>query len=466
MRSTYISGKRKILIVLAFLAIIAYFWYPSFLRLLPFKLFTSLPPEHITSPLPGEYARLLESKGDHYLIKNVAIIPMTQDTILHKQNLLIENGKILQIEQSLDQIKVRPSTIEIDGSGKYLIPGLSDMHSHINDDNNLLLMVAKGVTTTRNMAGFPFHLKMKKEIDEGKILGPKLYTTGPIMEGPHQIWRNTPGGLKITAVDSIENQIQQIQNQGFDFLKVYHTLSPQFYRKILQVADQKNIPALGHMPLEVPIEEMLKMSQYSIEHIEVEQLREISPELSLEEKAQQIGQSGKWVCPTLIVFKKMNGKIGDENLLRDYEQFVDKETRAFWAARLNNRDNEYALRKQLLKIIWENGGKILSGTDCINAYVLPGFSLHEELEELADSGLSEFEVLKTTTINPAFFLNTIEYTGTIETGKTANLLLLNQNPLKDIRAVRDIDGVMLKGKWLKRKELEEILLKIRKAYLN
>jgi imidazolonepropionase-like amidohydrolase len=145
---------------------------------------------------------------------------------------------------------------------------------------------------------------------------------------------------------------------------------------------------------------------------------------------------------------------------------VDKDTRKFWQQGFTDRASEYELQKKLARIMFHSGAKLLSGTDCLNSYVLAGFSLHEELEELVRAGLSQFEALKTSTVNAAEFLKREQETGTIEVGKIADLLLLEDNPLQEIRNTRKIQGVMIKGKWFNSNELDNILRDVKENYSN
>ena len=248
----------------------------------------------------------------------------------------------------------------------------------------------------------------------------------------------------------------QVKQQGFDYIKVYHTLEDSLYESLMKYANQATIPVVGHMPLTVDFEETLGSGQYSIEHIEIGQLERISPTLDLEAKAALLGKSKVWVCPTLIVFKKMNSKPGDPGLSRYYEQFVDPKTLMFWRRRLTGHPNQYALRQQFAQILYQNGGLFLTETDALNAYILPGFSLHEELAEIAKLGISNYEVLAMSTVNTAKYLNLLEESGTVSVGKWADLVLLDQNPLEDIENTRSIQGVMIQGRWLGRMVLDSL----------
>jgi imidazolonepropionase-like amidohydrolase len=179
-----------------------------------------------------------------------------------------------------------------------------------------------------------------------------------------------------------------------------------------------------------------------------------------------IGASGKWVCPTLIVHENIQKHPDDPNLQLDYEHYVDKDTRTFWRQALTNGESEFELQKKLAKVMFDSGAKLLTGTDCLNSYVLAGFSLHEELQELVSAGLPEFEVLKGSTVSAAEFLKRKQDIGTIEVGKIADLILLEGNPLENILNTKRINGVMVKGKWFTADELDTMLADIRGSISN
>ena len=445
---------KKIIIVtsiLSVLFVIAYFFLTP----------RTLPPVHLTSLLPAKYQEIVSKKEDAYLIKNVSVIPMNSDTILLHHNVLVENGRIKQIARVLDNIDTSSTPYTIDGTGKYLIPGLNDMHVHLNDENNLLLFVANGVTTVRNMAGYPFHLVLREKINKQKILGPTLYTASPILEGVDNVWRFS---IILRTKNDAREAVKKYKKDGYDFIKVYHTLPEDLYREILRVGDSIHIPVVGHIPFQVELKQTLALAQYSLEHVDVSPM---SPNISLVSKLEMIGRSKKWMCPTLVVYRNMQKHPNDPTIKTDYEQYVDKETRKFWKQRLHyySLDN-YRLQKIMAKLIFKNGGRFLTGTDCLNTYVLAGFSIHEELQELVSAGLPEFEVLKAATVNAAEFLKRQNDIGTVEPGKIADLVLLNGNPLKDISNTRKIDGVMIKGKWLDANQINNMLNDVKKSYSN
>lgn len=352
---------------------------------------------------------------------------MNKDTILLHHHVLVGNGRIKRITHFLDDIDTASNPSVIDGTGKYLIPGLNDMHVYLNDDNNLLLFIANGVTTIRNMAGYPFHLKLRERINKQEIIGPTLYTASPILEGPDNVWK-----FSVVVKNKKEacEAVKKYKKEGYDFIKIYHTLPEDLYKEILRVGDSLHIPVVGHMPFQVELKQILALNQYSLEHVDVSL---ISTNLQLVKKLEMIGKSKKWMCPTLLVYKNGQKHPYDPTIPTNYERYVDNVTRTFWKQRLHYYSQDrYSLQKIMAKLIFKNKGRFVAGTDCLNSYVLAGFSIHEELEELVSAGLPEFEALKASTVNASEFLNRQTEAGTIEPNKIADLVLLDGNPLKNI----------------------------------
>ncbi|MBN8823528.1 MULTISPECIES: amidohydrolase family protein [unclassified Spirosoma] len=435
--------------IILVLALVAYFYFAP----------KAIPPVHLESGLPSQFGTEALKKAGTYLIRNVSVIPMTKDTLLSNYHVLVENGRIKQLTPDLSTVDTAAHPLLIDGTGKFLIPGLNDLHVHINDDNNLLLFVANGVTTIRNMAGYPFHLSLREKIHRRQLLGPTLYTASPILEGSPNVWKFS---RIVRTKQEARQAVIQFAKAGYDFIKIYHTLPQELYREILRVGDSLQIPVVGHIPFQVDLKEVLASSQYSLEHVDVSP---ISPHLPLVKRLELIGQSKKWMCPTLLVYKNMQKHPNDPSIPTNYERYVDKITRTFWQQRLHyySRDH-YSLQKKMAQLIHKHGGRFIAGTDCLNSYVLAGFSIHEELQELVSAGLPEYEALKACTVNAAIFLKNQSEVGTIEPHKQADLVLLEGNPLKDITNTKKINGVMLKGIWFSAAELNQMLAAVKKTY--
>ncbi|TFG96006.1 MAG: T9SS type A sorting domain-containing protein, partial [Calditrichales bacterium] len=378
----------------------------------------------------------------------------------------------------------------IEAKDKYLIPGLTDMHVHIWDEDYLMHFLANGVTTIRNMWGESEHLLWRQEIRTGKRFGPELYTTGPILEGENPAW--PPGSRVITTVDQALNMVRQNKNDGYDFIKVYHTLTNKdVYDAIIDEAALQDIRVVGHPA--IVTDSMWTIMEYayatnvaSIEHIDwylncvwqmpfgndVSILEEFFSEdidslLTARLLDLQI-QAGAWSCPTLAVVKNyLSPTELEEAKLRPYVKYVKKRDIDDWVQTIYNRPslpfdllNEYRKNiaaKKMVKAMHDRGVKLLIGTDCTNPFVVWGFSVNEELQLFVEAGLTPFEVLTIATKNAAEFMQAEHIFGTIAEGLRADLILLNSNPLENIANVQDHAGVMARGVWLPDAYLKEQL---------
>lgn len=416
---------------------------------------------------------------------NVTVLPMNQNVLLANQTVLVQDGVIQQIAPSND-LNLHENTLIIDGTGRYLMPGLSDMHVHIEDPNELLLFLAYGVTTVRNMWGntgfklmlnLPNQLELREQINRGDLLGPSIYTTGPILEG---VPRTTPMMMSLrNAKEAREIVIEQAE-AGFDAIKVYDNLNSETYQAILDTAKDYALPVIGHVPFDVGLANVLAGGQQSIEHLtgylDPDSAKLLIPEAELNSYAQQTREADVWNVPSFSIWLK---RIPDQNVLNQKElRYVSPRIRRIWKTFANTAVNtityegdDYSehmqhLMNQVTKALHEAGAGLLSGTDSDNAYLIPGLSLHEELEYLVEAGLSPFEVLKTSTYNAALALGTLDKAGTVEEAKRADLILLEANPLDDIANTQQLAGVMLRGRWFEQKELQATLNSLAESYME
>lgn len=394
--------------------------------------------------------------GGPVLIKNVNIIPMDTEQVLENYAVFIKSGKIEQTGK-FEDLTFPKGTRIIDGKNRYLIPGLGDMHVHIYNEHDGALYLANGVTLVRNMWGNSEILEKNKEVRSGKRLWPEVYTTGPLIDGKYPVW---PGSFILDNPKDVEEAIKKMHSEGYDAIKVYNKLSLEVYKKIVKTAHSLDIPVVGHVPGAVGLEKVITSGQQSIEHFTGYNT------YSLDEKEINLTvQSGIWNCPTLTVMYKITNlyKIKKENI--EELKYVAPEAREYWSKRgsiiFHNEGHQ-----KLLKTLYDRGANIVAGTDVGNPYVIAGFSMHEELARMNNAGLSPYEVLLTATKNPARMLGYGDRLGTIEAGKDADLVLLEKNPLEDIANTKTIVGVMTKGRWLPKKELQKMLAKVARENKN
>ena len=399
---------------------------------------------------------------------DVNVVPMNSDRILPHQTVIVRNGRISMCDD-VRNVLVPEEAFRINGEGLYLLPGLADMHVHLHSPEDAILFLANGVTTVRNMRGMPHHLAWKKRIESGEMLGPRLYSCGPTLDGV------PPSSDSITVVESPEEGIRRVQEQkaaGYDCIKVYTRLSQPAYDAILGEAHRLGVPVSGHVPSAVGINHVLEMKQESIEHLTgyMNALKKgdmADPE-EIPTMARATQATGVWNCVTLVVQEKLASSPDAAALLRLPEmQYVPLSRLASWNPTRQRQlaamsGEEFAAAKRgievlakLTRALHEAGAGILLGTDAPSRFVVPGFSIHEEIKNLTDAGLTPYQAIRAGTAAAAEYLKA-DF-GVIENGKKADLILVKGNPLKDVSALRKLEGVMAAGRWFAADELQKML---------
>lgn len=425
-------------------------------------------------------------------IINVNVITMLNNEILKNQTVLI-SGETIEFIGNENEIIMPKETFIIDGKDKYLMPGLIDMHVHLGDNaDDLLLFLVNGVTSIRNMWGYEQfkilnwvfgtrvfnHLKLRDEVKTNHIIGPTIFTAGPLIEGETPFF---PSFMikKVTSVQAAEKIVLHQVNQGYDLIKFYSTISENVFMSLTRSAIENNISIAGHVPDKVGIRNAIKAKVTSIEHL-LGFFNPYNPELAVNEKeiseiAYLSAQNNVYHCPTLIA----SVRICNISKLVEYENepemdYLPKRVKKSMKFLLRTSSNLF-IKKQLkpnheylpflFKVVQElkkHDVGIILGTDKGTPYVVAGFSLHRELKLLNTAGLTPFESIKTATINAAKSLKRENKLGTIEVGKCADLILVEQNPLKNIDTIKNHCGVMTKGRWLSRQKCNEILMELKK----
>jgi imidazolonepropionase-like amidohydrolase len=346
------------------------------------------------------------------VFENVNVIPMTSETVLENYAVVVKNGEIKAVGKFEDLHYGREAQI-VDAGGKYLLPGFSDMHVHLTDPQDRLWFLAAGITLVRNMWGKPEHLADVVRWEAENLPHPEVYTTGPLIDGRPAAW---VGSLIIEDPAEVAGSIEQMKADGYDAVKVYDNLSLPVYDEIVRQAARYDLPVVGHVPFTVGLEHVIQSGQLSIEHLRGYTLTNDSVDAAL---VRLTIESGVWNCPTIVAAPE---------------------------------------KASILRILYENGvRRFVSGTDTGIAYIHPGSSLHEEFKRLHEAGFTPYEVLLATTRNAAEMLGYEERLGTVEVGKDADLVLLDENPLEDIANTSSVAGVVVKGVWFSEAELQETL---------
>jgi imidazolonepropionase-like amidohydrolase len=403
--------------------------------------------------------------------EGVHVVPMDRERILDSQTVVVRGERIAEIGPT-GGVRVPAGALHIDGRGKYLMPGIAEMHAHVPARGDpaletiMALYVLKGATTIRAMNGTPDQLDYRRRIAAGEMLGPTLFAVGPPFSG------NTTHGP-----EDARGQVREYHAAGFDVLKIYPGLSRAEYDAILSTARELHMPVSGHVPSSVGIRHAIQSGQ-SIEHLDG-YLEDIGSDRGrIPELVRMTREAGIWNTPTMDVWKTLLGLRDADSLLRERSevQYLPRKTVGQWTGRVRDLRRKSpvrgaleliglrasaaevaALRDSLLLALYDGGAKLLLGSDSPQAFCVPGFSLEHEMEAMVSAGLPTWAVLLAATRNPAEYFGRLEEFGTIEAGKRADLILIDGNPLADIRNVHRQSGVMVRGRWLPADEISRRL---------
>ncbi|MBO6794094.1 MAG: amidohydrolase family protein [Balneolaceae bacterium] len=422
-----------------------------------------------------------------YAFTNVHVIPMTEDGLIKEnQTVIITEGRISEIVDA-NKIKFGPNTPVIDGTGKYLIPGLAEMHGHVppthppanfpayfNEDyveSTLFLYVSAGITTVRGMLGYDHQLELKEKVASGEYIGPNLYLAGPSFNGN-----------SVSSLDQAREKVRQQVDEGWDLLKIHPGLTLEEYNAMADEANKLGIRFGGHVPQAVGINRAIEAGQETMDHIDgyvsyLQAFEGVELESKMDEIIQKTKEYGVWIVPTQALWETIIGA-ADYETMQNYDelkyipQAVRDNYNGFVANNIEGNPNlnyeeaeEHAvLRQRLLGAMSDAGVRILMGTDAPQLFSVPGFSIHRELPFMKAAGMSNYEILHSGTKAVGdYFANEDDF-GTIEVGKRADLILMDSNPLESLDAIRNHSGVMVSGEWLSRKMIDEKLAEIEAMY--
>lgn len=429
-----------------------------------------------------------------FAITHVSVIPMQGQELLPDHTVIVNKGNIVAVGPA-EKTNIPKGAQVIDGKGRFLIPGLAEMHAHIpvpeegNDElvrETMFLYLANGVTTIRGMLGDPYHLQLKREVARGQILGPRIYTASPSLNGQ-----------TVQNIDQARDKVAKYKTEGYDFLKIHPGLSLEVFDEIALQAKRLKIPFAGHVPALVGINHALDAGYASVDHLDgyIEGLApritkanidaagffgfnftdEVDtdriPPLAAKTKAKRV-----WVVATQSLLERtLSPRSVDEMLNEPEMKYISPATRYQW--RLGKQQlteaegyspDKYkryiALRQKILRGLNRSKVGLLLGSDSPQIMNVPGFSIHREMRALADAGLPAYEIIKSGTFNPAIFFNGEDQYGTIRTGLNADLVLLDANPLENVDNAQRIAGVMVRGNWLPKSYIDAQLAAIAQKY--
>jgi imidazolonepropionase-like amidohydrolase len=437
------------------------------------------------------------------VLTHVTVIDATGARAQPDMSVTITGNRISAIGRSGQSAAPRDAQV-VDATGKFLIPGLWDMHVHPRDKEYLGLFIANGITGIRVMWGSPDHYASRKSIEAGQLIGPHMTIASPIVDGPVLYW---PGSIGVADEAQARRAVDQAKQFGADFVKIYQNLPRDLFFAIADEAKKQGIPFAGHVPLSVTAEEASDAGQRSFEHLvgvlpacsnhsdellkgqqadladgiaagkvkfwgtHVRQSRKMMLDTYSPEKAAALSallkRNGTWQCPTLTLLHMF--AYGDDPAFRNDSRlkYIPASDKASWdPAKVDGMRtaedfafsrSEFQRDLEVVGTMQKAGVGILAGTDAGNPFCFPGFGLHDELGFLVQAGLTPMQALQAATSNPARFLGKEKDLGTVQPGKIADLVLLDANPLEDIGNTRKIAAVIYGGQLLPRAMLNTIL---------
>ena len=435
-------------------------------------------------------AQQVVEKDREVVFKSVNVIPMDREQVLQNQVVVMKNGKIQSVSDP-KKAKYRKNALVIDAAGRYLMPGLAEMHAHVPPIGDLepmkdvlRLFAANGVTTIRGMLGHPKHLELRTMINNGELISPRFYTSGPALHGE-----------SVKTQDDAVRMVKEEKQAGYDFLKILPGLTKDNFDAMTRTAHEENIPFAGHVSYQVGLWKAIEAKQQTIDHMDafieglVPGIEKISEDetglfgMFIADKAdttripklmKALRDNNVWVVPTQALADRwFTPERTAESFRGDPEmKYMDSKTLDNWVKAKTNLESDPKYEKEKLanyiklrrKLIYEcnrNGVGLLLGSDAPQIFNVPGMSTHHELQYLVDAGLTPYEALKTGTINVGVFYNKPEM-GVIRQGANADVVLLNGNPLENIANTQKIQGVLVGNKWLDRASLDDILKKLEK----
>ncbi len=407
--------------------------------------------------------------------EHVNVIAMDREVVLPDQTVLVEGDKIRAVGTT-STTKIPKDARRIDGRGKFLIPGLTDAHVHLQTPLEFPVFLANGVTTVYNLDGHPAHLRWREEIARGERVGPAIFTTGPIFRQSH-------------TAEAAVRMVDEQAALGYDGVKIYNGVSKEEYPALIAESKKKKLLLMGHVA-RTPDFELTLASGQSIAHLEEYTYTFFNPkrddddshiiydQARIPEAVQLTVKSGIYVTPTLANYAMivqqataLDEFLKNPNLRYDapwiqdaFQPDADRYRNGFEPSAYPRIRESLALQRKLVKALSDAGVPLMCGTDASGVGPVAGFGVHEELQEFVSDGISPYHALQTATVNPARYFGKSDEFGTIEPGKRADLLLLSGSPLADIRNTTKIAGLMIRGRWLDQNQLHAALEKVPESY--
>jgi imidazolonepropionase-like amidohydrolase len=449
------------------------------------------PPPEATTPAATATASAVGSGVIAFT--NVTVLPMDRERTLERHTVLVRDGRIEALGPAAS-VRAPAGAMVIDGTGRYLLPGIAEMHAHVPGaqagpalmEQIMFLYLANGITTIRGMLGAPIQLEVRDRIARGELLGPDFIVGAPSLNG-----NSAPD------VETARRLVHEHQAAGYDFLKLHPGLSRPVYDAIVESARAVGITWAGHVSAGVGIEHTLATGQSTVDHLDgyvagvandavraaleagqvsgLQLLRGTDPD-RVRALAAATRDAGVWNVPTMYLWENFATATAPEVLVQAPDmRYATAQQRAGWLQQKRNmlqqqtqagmteeeRQLSVQRRREILRALAEAGAPILLGSDAPQMFNVPGFSIHPEMRVMYESGMTPYQILESGTRNVARYaaqdLGLDGRFGTVAAGNRANLILLNGNPLTDLAHMRDPAGVMVRGSWLSGEEIRRRL---------
>ena len=485
-------------------------------RILPPLFAVLLPTFLVAQTSPTSQSRRLA-------FTHATVIDMTGAPPKSDMTVVVEGGSIVQVGKTRS-VKVPADARIVDAAGKFLIPGLWDMHVHTLREGRppifFPLFIANGVTSVRDMGcsfeEFDQLKELRLKIADGTIIGPRVVAApGPFLDGPHAFWPNR--SIPVSNETEARQAVASLKQHGADFVKTYNNIPREAYFAVIYEARRQGLPVAGHVPLYVSVAEASDAGQKTMEHLgsiyggillacssreaeirramieAIERPNSTAPSQLAAQRAElpalmnsysrekasalfkRFVRNGTWQVPTLVVLRSF-AYIDDPAFTNDERiKYLPRSMMSGWNARevpifmertaadVANGKKLFDMQKQLVDALRRADVQLMAGSDALNPFIFPGFSLQDELALLVRAGLTPLEALQAATINPARFFGMQDKLGTVETSKLADLVLLNGNPLDDIHNTQRIQAVVVNGRYFSRVELDRMLAEVEAA---
>lgn len=434
------------------------------------------------------------SQQEDYVVINAQVITMDENVeILTNQYLKVIDGKISDLG-SMENYEEESDLTVIDAGDGFIVPGIAEMHAHIPSKNSgdeiieetLFLYLSNGITTIRGMLGESYHLELRDEVLNGKILGPRIYTSGPSLNGN-----------SVKSVEQAQKTVTAQKEAGYDFLKLHPGLTIEVFDAIVTTANEVGIPYSGHVSIDVGIRHALESKYASVDHVDgyLEGLvpesagvnpedngffginfTELADESTIPELVELTKSNQVWVVPTQSLMERWVGPEDPGELAKDPEMiYMNPNTVNRWVqikesyTSGSNYSNQLGesfikIRLDIIKALHEGDVNLLLGSDAPQVFNVPGFSIRNECNSMVSAGLTPMDVLISGTVNPARFFEAEDSFGKIKVGLSADFVITESSPIEDINNYFNQKGVMVRGQWLSKESIDQKLSSIEDKY--